>query len=130
MKMERKRIKNLEFYKASYLGTPPKHISYQINKYVPNDNYGRESEYVIDPKNAEYYIKEGYPNWHIHKDCFKYKESSYAIADFEWDDSKNCYKFEWIGDRPSDLSDEERNIFEELIQYGFKVLNNNGNNKS
>ena len=120
-----KRIGNLEFRKASYLCGEedlPKHIGYDINKWVPNSYYGKESDFI---KDSEFYRpnSEHYSFCRIHKDCFTHPEYCYSISRFYWDNSEGCYEFEFIGNRPTQLIEEERKVFWELVDYGFKQLN-------
>lgn len=115
------RIKNLEFREASYLGSPPEYIGYHIDKWEPNGYYQRESEFTR--LNSEYYC---YPDNHyckVHRNCFKHPEVSYAIASFHYNEHEECYELEFVGDRPMYLNNEEREIFWELLEYGFKFLN-------
>ena len=121
--MESKRIGNLEIRKAVYICRDedlPKHISYHIDKWEPNGYYGREADFV---KDGEYYRPNDkhYSYCRIHKDCFKNRETCYSIASFDWD--RDSYEFRFIGDRPLNLTEEEKKIFWELIDYGFKNLN-------
>ena len=118
--MVSKRIGDLEFRKATYLCDEPENPSYHINCYLSNDYYGKEGEFIkID---NEFYINPKYPNYKIHKNCFKNPEISLAIASFVY--CKDCYKFEYIGDRPlTHINIHNERIFKELIEYGFKQLN-------
>ena len=116
------RIKNLEFRKATYIGEEPEHPSYHINKWEPNMYYGNEDKYI---KDGEYYKNPEIPHFRIHKGCFKNTETCYAIACFYWDNKEECYNFEFIGDRPLFITDEERIIFWRLIEHGFNTLNKN-----
>ena len=123
--MESKRINNLSINKASYLCREedlPEHISYNINKYEPNPYYGRESDFIRD---GEFYRpnNSNYDFCKIHKSCFNFPESGYAVASFDWDKYEECYELRFIGDRPMKLDKEERKAFWELIDYGFKQLN-------
>lgn len=67
------------------------------------------------------------PHAKVHKDCFKHPQSSMAIASFNYDSHERYYELEFVGDRPLSLSKEEREIFWELLEYGFKQLNGNEN---
>ena len=119
----KKRIGNLEFAPATYLlpkDNWPKHPAYHINYYYPNAYYGHESEYI---KEGDWYK---YPNnsfCRIHKDCFKHEQSCMAIASFNYDDRNECYDIRFIGDRPLEITKEEREIFWELLNYGYRLLN-------
>lgn len=116
------RIGNLEFRKSSYLGEEPEHCGYLVYKWYPNEYYGRETEFIKDgdwyrPNNEHYnFIK-------IDKDCFKHPESCYTIAHWNWNDREGCYDFEFVGDRPIDLTISEWNDFKTLITHGFHELN-------
>lgn len=116
------RIKNLQFRKATYLGEEPKHPSYHIDKWVPNRYYKKEDEYI---KEGNYYTYADplYRNCRIHKDCFKNPEVCYGIAAFVYDDHEGFYELQFIGDRPLELDESERNTFWSLIEYGYKQLN-------
>lgn len=119
--MESKRIGNLEIRQATYLlPTPPENPAYHIDYWYPNGYYGRENEFI---KEGDWYV---YPDNHhsrVHKDCFKYPQSCFAIASFTYNKREGYYEFEFIGDRPLQITLEEREIFWKLIEYGFKELN-------
>jgi hypothetical protein len=119
--IEKLRIKNLEFKKSCYLGQEPENPSYSIDKWYKNEYYKQEKKYI---KEGEFYK---YPDPEIcltiHKNCFKNKECCYSIAHFVWDEHEECYTFEFVGDRPLDLTDTERVVFWRLIEHGFNVLN-------
>ena len=120
---EKQRKGNLAFRTSSYLLPRekwPEHLGYDIIKYYPNSCYGKESEYE---KEGEWYTDPKY-NFRIHEDCFKSKESCYVIAHFSYDDHEGYYDFEFVGDRPLKLTEEERKIFWEFVDYGFCILNN------
>lgn len=122
----KKRIKNLEFREASYLCKPPDHIGYHIDKWEPNGYYQRESKFTkVD---SDFYCYPDHPNCKVHKNCFKYPETSYAIASFRYNEHEGCYELEFVGDRPMNLNEEERKIFWKLLEYGFNYLGY-GNNK-
>lgn len=120
--MEKKlRIKNLEFRKATYLGEEPEHPSYHIDKWENNHHYKQQDKYV---KEGNYYVD---PNseipYYIHKNCFKHKETCYAIASFDYDTHEGMYYLNFVADRPLDLKDEERVTFWRLIEHGYNILN-------
>ncbi len=116
------RIKNLSFQKASYLCKPPEHIGYQICKWEPNGYYQRESEFTkVD---SDFYCYPNNPYCKVHKNCFKHPETNYAIACFKYNEHEECYELEFVGDRPMNLTKEEREIFWKLLEHGFKTLNN------
>lgn len=105
---------------ASYLGDPPKHRAWHINRWTRNNYYKKENDYIRVDNN--YYLSCKSSIFHIHKDCFKHPLTSYAIAAFEWSDRDESYKFEYIGDRPLDLKDNEQELFRKLIKEGFNKL--------
>lgn len=114
----------MEFQQASYFlprENWPKKPAWHINYWYPNEYYGKESEFVKE--NDDWYHYPDYPYCRIHKDCFKHKESCMAIASFEYDDG--FYELRFVGDRPINLTKEERKIFWKLIRYGNTVLNKN-----
>lgn len=117
-----KRIGDLAFNKATYIGKEPKNPSYHIDCYYPNDYYGKEEEFTkID---NEFYVNPKYPNYKIHENCFKHKEISIAIASFAYDKKEEYYEFGYISDRPLRyVNIHNERIFKELIKYGFKQLN-------
>lgn len=119
--MEKKKIQNLELREASYLGEKPEHPSWHIDRWQPNTYYGKEHLFI---KDGDYYKYPDNDYCSIHKSCFKHPETCYSIAAFTWDSHEECFNFEFIEDRPLDLSEEEKKIFWELIDYGFKMLNN------
>lgn len=120
-KIEKLRIKNLEFRIASYLCDPPEHRAWQIIKWEPNHYYKKEADYIkVDD---HFYCYPDYRNWKVHKDLFKHPETCFSIADFEYDEYEKYYNLEFVGERPLNLNEEEKKIFWELIEYGYKVLN-------
>lgn len=120
-----KRIGNLEFSPATYLLPKeewPKHPAWHIDYWYPNAYYGRESEFE---KDKDWYIDNRFGiKCRIHKDCFKSPECCMAIAAFEYNEHEECYEFEFVGDRPLNITKEEKEIFWDLIKYGFEQLNN------
>ena len=119
-----KRIENLEFGPASYLLPKeeyPKNPAWHIDYWYPNGYYGRESEFI---KEGDWYLYPDNPHCRVHKDCFKNPQSCMAIASFNYNNHEGCYELEFVGDRPIQLTKEERDIFWELLEYGFKQLNN------
>ena len=122
---ESKRIKNLEFRRATYLLPEdqwPENPSYHIDYWYPNPYYGHDDDYPEDPSSPSFRLYPTYPNCRVHKDCFKNPESCFAIASFDYD-KEGYYELHFIGDRPLDLTKEERETFWEIIEYGDKVLN-------
>lgn len=113
------RINNISFDKATYLFDPPKHISYHINKWIPNEYYNRESEFTV--VDSDFYCYPNNPRYRIHKDLFKSKEYSIAIASFDYED--DFYELHFIDNRPLDLNEQEIKDFWDIIKYGDKILN-------
>lgn len=121
--IKEKRIGNLMFRKATYLGNEPDIPDWDIDYYYPNIYYGKEKDFIKDDRSPDFYL---YPNSHnarIHKDCFKYKEACFTIACFVYDKHEGFYNIKFIGDRPMNLTEEEWMTFRELLKYGNEVLN-------
>ena len=96
---------------------------FNVYMYHPNPYYGRESEFI---KEGDYYRpndSETYRFVSIHKDCFKHKESCYTIAIFKYDDHEDFWELNFVGDRPLDLNDQEKQDFWKVIEIGYKYLN-------
>lgn len=134
--MKNKRIGNLEIRPATYLLPKekwPENSSWHIDYWYPNGYYGRESEYIhpviAGIEQTDWYVNPLYPNGRIHKDCFKHPQSCMAIASFNYNEHEGCYELEFVGDRPIQLTREERDIFWELLEYGFNQLNNQEENE-
>ena len=127
-KPQGKRIGNLEFRVASYLlpdDQLPEHPSYHIDYWYPNQYYGRDEEYPIDPKDPDYRIDPKFSEIHfrIHKNCFRHPQSCYAIASFNWD-KEGYYECHFIERRPFEsLKSDEIDIFFELLKFGDEYLN-------
>lgn len=113
------RIKNLELRKASYLGEEPKHPSYHIDIWKENTMYQKESEYIQD---GDYYIDPENPHCYYHKNYFKNKEYSYALASFNYDD-EGFYELHFVGDRPFTEDKEIRDTFWLIAEIGNRLLN-------
>lgn len=121
--IKEKRIGNLMFRKATYLGNEPDIPDWDIDYYYPNIYYGKEKDFIKDDRSPDFYL---YPNSHnarIHKDCFKHKEACFTIACFVYDKHEGFYNIRFIGDRPMNLTEEEWMIFRKLLKYGNEVLN-------
>ena len=121
--IKEKRIGNLMFRKATYLGNEPDIPDWDIDYYYPNIYYGKEKDFIKDDRSPDFYL---YPNSHnarIHKDCFKHKEACFTIACFVYDKHEGFYNIKFIGDRPMNLTEEEWMIFRKLLKYGNEVLN-------
>jgi hypothetical protein len=117
------RIDNLSLDKATYKSKIPKHIAYQINRWMPNDYYGKEKDYI--KVNDEFYQNLDTPKCRIHKSCFTSPEVSFTIATFRWYENKG-YILEFEADEPMRLNYSERQVFWELLEEGFKILSENG----
>ena len=115
-----KRIGNLMFRKATYLGEEPEFPSWHIDFFYPNPNYGKESEYT---KKGDYYVTKNteFPI-RYHKSCFNHKESCYSIASFRRG-KEGFYELSFIGDRPLSLNEKDMKDFWELVKYGYHKLN-------
>ena len=121
--MIRKRIKNIEFRECTYLCDPPEIKSWELCYYYPNPDYGNEHLYE---KDGDFYVTVyNGVSFRRHKSCFKYRESCYTLGIFKYSD--DSWSFEFICDRPLELSKEEREVFWELLEYGYNKLNNNSN---
>lgn len=121
--IKEKRIGNLMFRKAIYLGNEPDIPDWDIDYYYPNIYYGKEKDFIKDDRSPDFYL---YPNSHnarIHKDCFKHKEACFTIACFVYDKHEGFYNVKFIGDRPMNLTEEEWMTFRKLLKYGNEVLN-------
>ena len=118
------RLGNLELRKASYICKEPEHPSYHIDKWVPNEHYKQERKYI---KDGDYYRpKDDSLHYRIHKNCFKHPETCYSIASFDRD-KEGFYELHFIGDRPLNITKEEKEIFWKLISIGNDILNNMNN---
>lgn len=118
-----KRIENLEFRQATYLLPKknwPSNPSWHIDYFYPNTYYGRENDYI---REGDWYYPSKDSISRIHKSCFKSPEVSMAIASFDYD-NEGYWQLSFIGDRPLCLDEKEREIFWELIKYGYEQLNN------
>ena len=116
----KKRIGNIEFRECSYIGTPPEIKSWELCYYYPNPDYGKEHLYE---KDGDFYVTvyDGIP-FRRHKSCFAHRECSYSLGIFKYD--SDCWNFQFVDDRPLVLNAEEREIFWELLNYGYKELSN------
>lgn len=119
-----KRINNLAFEKASYLGKEPSYPSWHIDYWYSNGYYGEEKNFI--KVNKDYYAYPDMPNCKVSVNCFKHKECSVAICTFVYNEKEECYELEFVGDRPiTYLSNSkiDQTIFFNLIKYGFEQLN-------
>ena len=116
--MLKKRIGNIEFRECTYLGNTPEIKSWELCYYYPNSDYGQEHLYE---KDGDFYVVvyDGIP-FRKHKSCFLYKECCCTLGVFEYDGS--CWNFQFVCARPLVLNTEEREIFWELLDYGYKEL--------
>lgn len=119
MNTEKYRIKNLEFRPCTYIGELPKHISFEIVKYYPNDYYGTEDNYE---KDGNYYYDSSHI-FRIHESCFKSKENCYTILIFRYSETSQDYVAEFVSDRYLDLDDKEWKILREILSIVNKYLN-------
>lgn len=116
------RIGDLEFGPCTYICKPPENPSWEIKMWYPNYYYGKKSEYVYagdgmykDPNSAFCHK--------IHESCFKHPESCYTLGTFKWDTHEEFYEFQFCGDRPMSLSEENWEPFRKLLIYGNETLN-------
>lgn len=119
----KKRINNLQFSICSYLGNMPENPSWEVRLYYPNSYYGRESDFI---KDGDYYRpndSDTYRFVRIHKDCFKKEESCYTLAIFNYDSHEDFWELHFVGDRPLDLNEQERQDFWKVVEIGYKYLN-------
>lgn len=125
--IEPKRIGNLKFCKATYLGEEPKHPSWDIVYFYKNNYYGRDNEYPEDPSDSNFRLDTKYPNFRIHKGCFKHKECCFTIASFTYVSNEPCWELHFCGNRPIENlnTPELRETFWKLVQYGDTQLREN-----
>ena len=126
--IENKRIEDLEFRPASYLLPKdkwPENPSYSIVLWYPNNYYERDNEFPEDPLDSSYRLDPKYQNHRIHKSCFKYPESCFTIASFDYDEHERFYELHFCLDRPIEYLNilEKREAFWKLLQYGNEQLN-------
>jgi len=113
---------NFEFRKATYLGPEPENPSWHVDYWYPNPYYGKENEYPEDPKDKNFRMYPGEHGFRIDKSCFKYPESCFSVASFNYD-GEGTYEVHFIGDRPFNLSRKETEVFWEVLTYGHNFLN-------
>ena len=110
----KKRINNLEFKPASYLLPKdkwPDHPAWDIVKWYPNEYYNKQDEFIPIKEDPKFYQHPEFTFCKIHKDCFKYPETCYSIATFEYDE-------------------DEIKTFWELIKFGNIYLNDTNRNRN
>lgn len=115
-----KRIENLEFRPASYLFDTPEIPAWEIIYWRPNQYYGHENEYE---KVDQTHYKGPGDGYYIHESCFEHPETCFTIASFEYNKGEEEYELQFCGNRPLSLSDNEKTIFWDLINYGYNELN-------
>ena len=106
----KKRINNLEFKHASYLLPKdkwPDHPAWDIVKWYPNEYYNKQDEFIPIKGDPKFYQHPEFTFCKVHKDCFKYPETCYSIATFEYDKHENFYELHFVCDRPLDLNEDE-----------------------
>lgn len=121
--IKEKRIGNLMFRKATYLGKEPEVPDWSIDYFYPNLYYGKEKDFIKDTRSPEFYCYPNNPNARIHKDCFKHKEACFTIALFDYDNHEGFYNVKFVGDRPMNLTEEAWMTFRKLLKYGNEALN-------
>lgn len=123
------RIENLRLKKACYIGEEPEMPSIHIDKIEPNSYYGHEDDYEWSEDGESAFWKnnetgETHYNMRINKSCFENPESCFAIASFDYDEHEDFYELHFVGDRPLDLDENEREVFWNIIKIGNEILNN------
>jgi hypothetical protein len=108
------RVNNLEFKELE-------DGSGHINRYYPNDYYGKEGEYILDREDPEFYNPPGRENVHIHKNCFANPESSYVVAIFDPDKEEEP-DLRFIGGRIFELDEDDAADFWTVAKMGFNKL--------
>lgn len=129
----KKRINNLEFKHASYLLPKdkwPDYPAWDIVKWYPNEYYNKQDEFIPIKGDPKFYQHPEFTFCKIHKDCFKYPETCYSIATFEYDKHENFYELHFVCDRPLDLNEDEIKTFWELIKFGNTYLNDTNRNRN
>lgn len=129
----KKRINNLEFKPASYLLPKdkwPDHPAWSIVKWHPNEYYNKQDEFIPIKEDPKFYQHPKFTFCKVHKDCFKYPETCYSIATFEYDSYENFYELHFVSDRPLDLNEDEIKTFWELIKFGNTYLNDTNRNRN
>ena len=121
--LKSKKIGNLEFKKASYLGREPMHPSYQIAIKLRNEYYYNKEKYPVDPNDSNYRIYPDVPHTRIHINCFKNKTYDLPIAFFYYD-KEGFYELRFCGARPIEYltTTEMRENFWKLAEYGDSAL--------
>lgn len=118
------RIGNLALNHCSYLGEKPEHPSICIDLYYNNPDYNQQDKYKT--KDGVWFTSNEYGiSWRKHISCFKHKESCYSLASWEYDSNEPCWELKFIGNRPLQLTKEERMIFFDLVEKGYKYLEDN-----
>ena len=105
-----RRIENIALRKS--------HDIIEIVKYYPNTLYGKKDQFE-GPTNGGFYTSRVQSGYHVHESCFKYKESCYTLASWHSDELVYC------GSRPSELSQHELKIFNDIVKLGYEWLSKN-----
>lgn len=129
----KKRINNLEFKHASYLLPKdkwPDYPAWDIVKWYPNEYYNKQDEFIPIKGDPKFYQHPEFTFCKVHKDCFKYPETCYSIATFEYDKHEDFYELHFVCDRPLDLNEDEIKTFWELIKFGNTYLNDTNRNRN
>ena len=92
-----------------FLGKPKWHENLV---WVVDKSYVKDGDFYVTVYNGVSFRR--------HKSCFVYRECSYTLGTFEYD--SDCWNFQFVSDRPLGLNEEEREIFWELLTYGYKEL--------
>lgn len=118
------RIGNLALQHCSYLGDKPEHPSIDIVLYYDNPDYNQQDKYHTE--DGVWFTSNEYGiSWRKHVSCFKNKESCYSLAMWEYDSHEPCWELKFICDRPLQLTKEERMVFFDLVEKGYKYLEDN-----
>lgn len=129
----KKRINNLEFKHASYLLPKdkwPDYPAWDIVKWYPNEYYNKQDEFIPIKGDPKFYQHPEFTFCKVHKDCFKYPETCYSIATFEYDKHEDFYELHFVCDRPLYLNEDEIKTFWELIKFGNTYLNDTNRNRN
>lgn len=117
--IERYRVGKLEFREATYLRKPPKHITYDIVKWIPNVFYGKKSEFIKVDEHT--YRHPDITDYTVNASCFENPESCIVIASFRYKYGKYYYKF--IGNKKCAVNSEH---LTKVVNYGKKQLKIDG----
>ena len=92
-----------------------------IVKYYSNSYYNKREEMIADgwEEDACGLYKDGS---HIGDSCFKNPECNYTLA--IWNkNSEGYYELRFLGDRPFQVEEQEKDIFMRVAGFGQTILN-------